>query len=96
MLPNEELLMVLRRQINFDTNQKNGRDRLFGHVCLKMCWSENHIRIFLGPNVKGGATDGHTQHTAFHSQQTAVTFTFYVTHHTRGSRGITVARNQNA
>jgi len=22
MLPNEELLMVLRRQINFDTNQK--------------------------------------------------------------------------
>jgi hypothetical protein len=40
MLSNEELLIALRRQINFDRNQKaaaidqtTGRNRLFGHLC---------------------------------------------------------------
>jgi hypothetical protein len=34
-LSNEELLIRLKRKIYFDKRRKNGRDRLFGHLCPK-------------------------------------------------------------
>jgi hypothetical protein len=37
MLSNEELLIVLGRQINFDRDQTDGRDRLVGHPAVGCC-----------------------------------------------------------